>query len=151
MRPRFSLWKRWNDRDALPNLASPGVYVLCISGETLSDKPFDWCRQIVYVGMTNSVGGLASRLRQFDDTVARRRTSHGGAERVRFKYRNYARLIKKLFVSVCPIACDVTTMSPHDLRLMGKVVELEYVCLARYARKFDRLPEFNDKRLSPKY
>ena len=151
MRSRFSVWKRWNDRNALPELSYPGVYALCISGVSLSGKPFGWRRGIVYVGMTNSAGGLASRLRQFDDTIARRGRSHGGAERVRFKHRNYARLIEKLFVSVCPIACEVTSNSPRVLRLMGKVAELEYVCLARYSCKFRRLPEFNDKKLSPKH
>jgi len=151
MRPGFSAWRRWIDRRMLPGLACPGVYVLCVSDVPIADKPFGWRREIIYVGMTNSVGGLASRLRQFDDTIARRRTSHGGAERVRFKYRNYAHMIKKLFVSVCPIACDVTSKFPRDLRLMGKVAELEYVCLARYMRKFGRLPEFNDKSRSPKW
>ena len=151
MSSRFSVWKRWNDRNALPDLSYPGVYALCISGVSLSGKPFGWRRGIVYVGMTNSVGGLASRLRQFDETVARRRRSHGGAESVRFKYRNYARLIQKLFVSVCPFACNVTSHIPRDLRQMGKVAELEYVCLARYARKFGRLSEFNDKARSPKH
>jgi len=78
-----------------------------------------------------------------------KRINHGGAARVRFKHRHYGRLVQRLFVSVLPVHCDVKSNQSGDLRLMG--VELEYICLARYAQRFNRLPEFNDKRRSPKH
>lgn len=145
------MWKRWNDRLSLSKLKFPGVYVLCMTRAVLSGKRFSWRPDIIYVGMTNSVPGLAGRLRQFDNTVSGKRTDHGGADRVRFKHRSYARLVSRLFVSVRPIICDVTSNAPRDLRLMGKVTELEYLSLARYAQKFRRLPAFNDKKRAPKY
>ena len=147
----FSVWKRWPDRHELANLEYPGVYVLCWSCARLQGKRFSWRPDIIYVGMTNSIPGLAGRLRQFDDTVAGRRTYHGGADRVRYRYRSYQRLISQLYVSVHPVICSETSNLPRDLRLMGKVVELEYLCQARYAQKFGGLPQFNDKRQAPKY
>ena len=151
MRRPFSVWKRWDDRKELRNLKYPGVYVLCISRKPLQGTRFTWLRSIVYVGMTNSRPGLMSRLQQFDDTVAGRRTFHGGADRVRYKNRNYARLASRLFVSVCAVECDVTSEKPRDIRTMGKVAELEYICLARYAQKFGKRPEFNNTKAAPKY
>jgi len=37
-----------------------------------------------------------------------------------------------------------------DLRKMGEVAMAEYECFARFAEKFGRVPEFNDKKRSPK-
>ena len=42
---------------------------------------FDWIKEIIYIGMTNSKGGLKNRLQQFDNTIAGK-TGHGGAQRV---------------------------------------------------------------------
>jgi hypothetical protein len=115
IKPRFSIWKRWVERRALADLAYPGVYVLCLSRERLGGKRFAWRSDVVYVGMTNPGRGLAGRLRQFDDTVSGRRDNHGGADRVRYRYGNYARLISRFFMSVRPVICDVTSNTPRDL------------------------------------
>lgn len=151
IRPRFSVWKRWGDRSTLSDLHYPGVYALCMTRAVLNGRRFSWRPDIIYFGMTNSIPGLAGRLQQFDDTIFGKRTSHGGADRVRFKHRRYARLVARLYVSVRPVTCVVTSNAPRDLRLMGKVAELEYLCLARYVQKFRRLPPFNDKKHAPKY
>ena len=34
---------------------------------------------------------------------------------------------------------------------MGKVAELEYICLARYVQKYGKRPEFNDTKGALKY
>lgn len=128
----------------------PGVYALALSRKPLSGKPFSWLPEIIYVGMTNSKPGLGSRLKQFDDTIAQRRSNHGGAERVLFKHRNYPKLVSRLFVAVAPVFCNVRSNAPRDLRLMGKVAEFEFICLARYAQRHGTLPEFNDKARSLK-
>jgi len=148
---RFSVWKRWADREQLDKLAYPGVYVLAVSDAPLDGKLFSWRQDIVYVGMSNAVGGLAGRLRQFDLTISGTRNAHGGADRFRFKYRNYKRVIERLFVAVRAVTCDVRSNSPRDLRLMGKVAQLEFLCLARFVEAFDVMPQFNDKSRSPKY
>ncbi|HLF35517.1 MAG TPA: hypothetical protein VI583_14830 [Cyclobacteriaceae bacterium] len=99
--------------------------------------------------MTNSIGGLESRLRQFDHTIAGK-TGHGGAKRFRFKYPDYERLSKMLYVAICPFNCDVQSNKVRDLLIMGKVAGYEYVCFASYVKKYKKLPEFNDKKRSPK-
>jgi hypothetical protein len=102
--------------------------------------------------MTNSGGGLQTRLNQFDYTIAQKKRSvHGGAERFLYEYRNYSKLIKKLYVSVCPIECDVKSNKPSDLLKMGEVAWLEYHCFSEYAKRHKTLPKFNDKENSPKF
>jgi hypothetical protein len=156
MTSAFSKWARWNERSSLSNLEFPGVYAIAISEhDTISEydisgRPFSWCREIVYIGMTNSKGGLKSRLRQFDNTIKGERENHGGAQRVRFKHPDYNNLVPNLYVSVCPRRCDVQSNDPKDLRIMGEVARLEYVSFACYVDAFHRLPEFNDKKRSPK-
>jgi hypothetical protein len=99
--------------------------------------------------MSNSRGGLKSRLKQFDNTISGKR-GHGGADRVRYKYDNYDELIKRLYITIQPFECDVESNNPKDLRTMGDVVKFEYICYAEYAERFNSLPKFNDKN-SPKY
>jgi hypothetical protein len=115
----------------------------------MSGIPFSWCADIVYVGMTNARGGLKSRLQQFDNTI-RGREGHGGGRRVRHKHPDYERLSPRLYVSVCPRECDVKSNRPADLRIMGCVAKHEYECLAAFVETFERLPEFNNRKRSPK-
>jgi hypothetical protein len=151
IKPKFSLWVSWEERNKIDGLRNPGVYALAITTKDISKTPFEYLKEIVYFGMTNSGGGLQSRLNQFDYTIAQKKRSvHGGAERVLYKYKNYSKLIKKLFVSACPVECNVKSNSPADLLKMGDVAKLEYSCFAKYAEKFKKLPEFNDKKNAPK-
>jgi hypothetical protein len=149
MTERFSNWTRWRDRDQLPGIKFPGVYVIVLSDKDIASTPFTWCKEIIYIGMTNSKGGLKSRLQQFENTI-NGKEGHGGAVRVRFKHRDYNALVSKLFVSVSHTECDVTSNKPSDLRLMGNVAQQEFECFASFAEMFGRLPEFNDKKNSPK-
>lgn len=149
MMNNFSTWMKWRDRSELDDLDNPGVYSIAISNDNISNTPFSWRQEIIYVGMTNSKGGLKSRLQQFDNTI-RGKVGHGGAHRVRFKYPNYDNLTRRLFVSVSPTKCTVTSKTPANLRLMGKVAAQEYECFAKFVEAFGRLPEFNDMARSPK-
>ena len=141
---RFSAWSRWIERGDLQHSGSPGVYVIARCRSSLRGKKFSWRRDIIYVGMTNGISGLAGRLNQFDSTLAGR-LAHGGADRVRFKYRNYRRLVPYLFVSVVPFKCDPRSNLPADLKRMGDVARFEFLCLAEFATRYARLPPFNDK------
>lgn len=149
MNSTFTRWARWADRGSLDDLSIPGVYVLAISEKDISGDPFSWLPAIVYVGMTNAKGGLKSRLSQFENTI-KGRDGHGGAHRVRFKHSDYPKLTASLYVSVCAFPCDVTSEEPADLRIMGEVAKHEYECFAIFREKFGVLPEFNDKKRSPK-
>lgn len=148
---KFSTWYGWNNRSQIPDLKLPGVYVLAVSSVSLEGRAFSWLQNIIYIGMTNSVPGLASRLRQFEETVRGTRCNHGGADRVRYKHRSFSTLSKKLFVAIAPVRCDVKTNAPTDLRAMGRVAKLEYDCLAEFVERHHHLPEFNDKKRSLKY
>jgi hypothetical protein len=146
---KFSHWIKWHDRNTLENIKLPGVYFLAISDQNISNASFSWRSDIVYVGMTNSRGGLKSRLQQFDNTI-KGKVGHGGAQRFMRKYPNYDELKKRLYVSVCPTNCNVNSKQPKDLRLMGSVAAQEYECFARYVEIYRQLPEFNDMKRSPK-
>jgi len=150
MENHFSKWMKWNERANLKNLSFPGIYCIAISESELSGKPFSWTEEIKYFGMTNSKGGLKSRLNQFDNTIIGK-TGHGGADRFRYKFEDYSSLTKKLYVSVQPFNCDVKSNKPKDLITMGDIARQEYVCFAEFVQKFGKLPEFNDKSKSKKY
>lgn len=145
----FSQWSGWQDRNTLPYLQYPGVYAIALSNDDISGTPFSWRPEIIYFGMTNSKGGLKSRLRQFEHTIIGK-TGHGGAHRVRFKYPDYDSLVPTLYVSVRSYKCDVLSNAPADFRIMGEVEKFEYECFATFTEHFGRLPEFNDKKRSPK-
>ncbi len=146
---RFTKWFKWKERNSIDKCKQPGVYAIAISKIRVSGKVFKWDKKIVYFGMTNSKGGILARINQFDRTI-QGKDGHGGAYRVINKYSNYKTLVPKLYVSICPFDCDVTSNKPKDLNTMGEVAKFEYVCFAKYVHKFKRLPEFNDKERSPK-
>jgi len=149
MKTGFSDWAKWNKRNGLDRLQCPGVYAIALSDADIAGTAFSWRPEVIYVGMTNAKGGLKSRLQQFDNTI-KGRTGHGGGHRVRFKHPDYATLAPKLYVSVHPHECDVESNQPRDLRIMGDVAKHEYECFAIFVETFKRLPEFNDKKKSPK-
>ncbi len=149
---QFTPWKKWSDKDSFDNTKYPGVYAIAMSDDDLSDKPFSLRKDIVYFGMTNSRGGIRSRLDQFDNSLQepQRTPGHGGADRLKYKHPEYEKTAAQLFVSVFPITCDVKSRTPSDLREMGRVASLEYECLAKYREAFGYEPEFNDRNKSPK-
>lgn len=149
--PQFSSWARWMDRNTINGIKNPGIYALAVTAKDISNIPFNYIAEIVYFGQTTGGNGLQGRLNQFEYTIAQKKRSvHGGAERFLYKYKSYPELTTKLFVSLCPVVCDVKSNCPEDLLKMGDVLKLEYYCFAKYAEKFNMLPEFNDKKKSPK-
>lgn len=147
---KFSSWFPWKRREDACGVGFPGVYALSISTKNNADRPFKWSKEIVYVGMTNAASGLKGRLTAFDNTISGK-TGHGGADRVRFKHRIYKKLVRNLYVAIAPFECDPTSIRPRDLVTMGDVAKFEYLCFGHFVAQFGELPEFNDKRRSPKY
>lgn len=146
---KFSLWTHWDDRSSLKGINLPGVYIIALADKNISGTPFTYIPDIIYIGMSNSLGGLKSRLKQFDNTI-KGKEGHGGARRVRYKHTDYETLTHRLYVAVYPRKCSVRTMSHSSLRIMGSVAKHEYDCLASFVDQFGQLPEFNDKKRSPK-
>ena len=149
MKNAFLCWEKWQNRNGMHYANFPGIYAIAYSKINLAGQNFSWIEQVIYIGMTNSKGVLKSRLGQFDRTI-NGGTGHGGARRVRRKYKNYKSLIKNLYVSILPFKCEQTSILPKDLIVMGEVAKHEYVSWAHYVKRFGQLPEFNDKKRSPK-
>ncbi|MGR3317909.1 MAG: hypothetical protein ACUZ8O_05460 [Candidatus Anammoxibacter sp.] len=147
---RFTNWVKWKARDTLSGIKYPGIYIAAISQNNIDRNQFNWVPEIIYIGMTNSISGLKGRLKQFDNTV-NGKSGHGGADRVLYQHQNYNKLVSQLFVSVSSFECNVKSNKPCDLRIMGEVAKFEYDCFAFFVEKFGQLPEFNNKKQSPKY
>ena len=145
----FTNWVKWEERNRLEGMRYPGIYCIAVSNENI--KNFEFIPALEYIGMTNSKGGLKSRLRQFDSTIKQKRRSHGGADRFLFKYQAYEAIKEHLYVAVRAFVCDTKNPSPNDLKVMGEVAKCEYDCWALYVEKNGRLPIFNDKKISPKF
>ena len=146
----FSCWAHWNNRNELDGLKFPGVYALVISNDDLSGKQFSWIKEIVYVGMSNSLSGLKGRLRQFDSTILGK-TGHGGAERFRHDYPKHEELVPFLYVAVASFECKVSSNTPAAFLVMGDVAKAEYECWATFVEVHKRLPKYNDKKNAPKF
>jgi len=146
---RFTNWVKWEDRNKLEGIKYPGIYCIAVSDKILNE--FNFIQDLVYIGMTNSKGGLKSRLRQFDATIRKIRTHHGGADRFLYQYEDYAAIKDNIYVAICSFKCDNKNPTPKDLRIMGEVAKCEYVCWAIYIENNGRYPKFNDIRNAPKY
>lgn len=148
---RFKPWKKWVDRHSFEDANYPGNYVIAISPHNdLSGSNFTLIEDTVYFGMTNSKGGLKSRLGNCDYTFRKPRGSRGHplARRMKYKYQEINRILPHLYVSIWPIKCDVSSRNSESLRKQGLVASLEYECLAQYFEKFNKLPEFNNPKSS---
>lgn len=153
----FSKWVKWTDRNGLEGINKIGIYSIAVTESDISDSPFQLLREIEYFGMTNSKGGLKSRLQQFDNTL-KERLQHGGADRFKRKYFEmygkefYNHIIQNVFVAIWWFNC--TSPDEHnyeDLQIMGEVAKSEYDCIAEYLKLHTVLPKFNDKKSSKKY
>ncbi len=146
---KFTNWVKWEDRNELEGIKYPGIYCIAVSEKILNK--FNFIQELEYIGMTNSKGGLRSRLRQFDATIKKIRTHHGGADRFLYKYENYDEVKDTIYVAICPFKCNTKKPLPEDLRIMGEVAKFEYDCWAIYIENNGRYPRFNDMCNAPKY
>ncbi len=149
MENKFTNWIKWEGRNELKGISYPGIYCIAVSNILLNE--FKFIQELEYVGMTNSKGGLKSRLNQFDTTIKKKRTNHGGADRFLYEYENYDEVKDNIYVAIQSFECNTKTPKPNDLRIMGEVAKCEYDCWAIYIEKFGSYPKFNDMNNAPKY
>ena len=148
---KFSAWSKFDLRNEIENTNYPGIYAVAVSRKNIAGAPFDYRKEIVYFGMTNSKTGLRGRLNAFNNTLRDKSgPGHGGAERFRFDFEDGDSLAKRLYVAVCPFKCDTSSIARKDLETMGAVTRAEYVAFASYAELHGSLPKYNDKKKSPK-
>ena len=146
---KFTNWVKWEVRNTLEGINHPGIYCIAVSSKPLNT--FDFIPELEYIGMTNSKGGLKSRLNQFDDTIKKKRTNHGGADRFLYAYQNYDEVKSNIYVAIRPFECNIKNPLPKDLRIMGEVAKCEYDCWAIYIEKNGKYPKFNDMSNAPKF
>ena len=150
MKPKFSKWVQWSERNKLNDISSPGIYFIAIDEKKdLISKAFQYDKKIIYIGMSNSMKGLKGRLKKFDSTIHGGR-GHSAAYRVKGRYENYDELTKKLVVAIASFDCERNIANPNDLLVMGEVAKLEYVAFANYVKLHGNLPEFNQKQSKAK-
>jgi hypothetical protein len=113
---KFINWVKWEDRNTLEGINYPGIYCIAVSSKSLNT--FSFIPELEYIGMTNSKGGLKSRLRQFDDTIKLKRINHGGADRFLYQYENYEEVKDNIYVAIYFFECDTKNPTPKDLRIM---------------------------------
>lgn len=132
-------------------LKKPGVYLLAYPEATLevnlndqNVRPEDVC----YVGMSNSKGGLAARLRKFMQAIE---IGKGHTAGNRFFKNNHCIPYSKLdpkssfyFVG-WPIDCCTTKLkaAPDDFRKMGHVACLEQYAIAHVSDRTGHVPKLN--------
>jgi hypothetical protein len=140
----FSSWYAWENRQRFPQQDYPGVYLMAISPRTdLEGTPPDW-RDVVYIGMTNSQGGLAARWRQFNRSIHGNR-GHSGGKTAFAALGPYPSWTDCLYVAGMAVPCDVLTPGRDDYLRMGWVAFYEYEAFARYCEAVGGHPRYNQK------
>ena len=143
---KFTPWQRWESRSSIENAKFPGVYVLAITEKELEGAEVEY-KDVCYIGMSNSKKGLLGRWDQFRQAIKGVKGRHSGGDTV-FRYlKDFDKWQYRLYVAACPIACDIESRKPEDLRLMGIVAYLEYEAFAQFSEKHDELnkPKYNTK------
>ena len=69
MNVKFTNWVKWQYHKNIDRIKLPGVYAIAKSEKNIAGETFSWISDIIYFGMTNSQGGLISRLQQFNRTI----------------------------------------------------------------------------------
>jgi len=124
------------------------VYLLSYTDRDLEGSGVH-VRDVFYVGMSNSNGGVSQRLKQFR-TGIEKNGLHSGAKRF---FRDYcdnrpfsqANTGKRLYFAALSLQCvsDKAVARPDDFRQMGHVACLEYYVIAHVATQTGHNPPLN--------
>lgn len=126
----FSSWVSWANRNSIPDGNSPGVYLVAVSAEDLAGKAVEWSH-VSYIGMSNALGGIKGRLRQFDRAI-QGNGGHSGGNKAFDVWKHYSAWADQVFVSAMPVPCNPWRRTPEDLQRMGLVTFLEYEAFSAY-------------------
>lgn len=128
----------------------PGVYLLAFSSKKLLAEKIK-LGDIFYVGMSNSKGGVKSRLKQFICAIEKG-YGHSAGNRFQKEYcsnKPHSSLKNKtnFFYVSLSFACDVNkkTRTSEDLKTMGNIAQLEYYILSYIKDKIGIEPKLNKK------
>ncbi len=124
----------------------PGVYLISWYEKELEGEKVQ-LKDVYYIGMTNSKGGVKSRLKQFWNGITKGR-SHSGGNRWYINNGEYKSSDnKKFYYAYVQIECtvDKEERNAADLRKMGNVTKLEYEMMALYKESENKEPAGNKK------
>ena len=139
-------WIDLHDDEALAggDLRYPGVYLLAYSAKPSFGGSTIKANDVFYVGMSNAIGGVRARLKQFKGGIENNGL-HSGAKRF---YREFgggkpfagAKSGKRLYFAALTFECvsDKALAKPDDFRLMGHINCLEYYAIAHVAERTAR-------------
>jgi hypothetical protein len=132
----------------IADLRHPGVYLLAYSGRSLEGSAIK-AHDVLYVGMSNSAGGVRSRLNQFKKGIEENH-HHSGARRF---FREHgggkpfaaAGTRRRLYFSALTFECESRKglAKPDDLRIMGHINCIEYYAIAHVAEQTGKNPPLN--------
>jgi len=142
-------WYKWANRNQIANIKEPGIYYIVFTNKDISDNPFAYTKEIIYIGRSISKQGVIGRLNQFEKAIYGKNGLHGGAERVQFKHKRVHNFFKNVFVAVKSFPLNHKD-EVEDWKQKGECVKHEYVSFAHYLERYGELPEFNDMKRSPK-
>ena len=134
----------------LKNGQYPGVYILAYTDKNLEEKSIE-IKDIFYVGMSNSLGGVRQRLSQFIRGLHKGRGHSAGnrffTEYSKEKSFDIAGHKKTFFVASLSLPCKVkkAERTSGDLRKMGEVARFEYSVLAHIKQVTGKEPVLNKK------
>lgn len=139
-----------DDISGWKDVSFPGVYLLAYSNRDLKGKRIS-LKDIFYIGMSNSMGGVEQRIYQFLSAIEGD-WGHSGGNRF---FSNYCdekpfskrKNKKKFYFAYVTIPCEVRKKyrKGKDLRMMGEVARLEYYALASVKDSTGSEPELNKK------
>jgi hypothetical protein len=143
-------WYKWVNRNGIKFRNQPAVYYIAYTNVDISGQDFTYLKDIIYIGVTTSQEGLKGRLDNFENSMKGINGVHGGAERVRFKHKDFATFFANAYVSAKIFELSSNRNSPNDWRIKGDCLGDEYKSIATYLEMYEELPEFNDHKKSKK-
>lgn len=133
----FTSWRRWNQRQDIPNSRAPGVYVLAKS-VNLNAQVDLLDRRILYFGETCS--SLVKRWNQFRDSAFGEKDGHSGGKSYKAMYPGETG--EDLYVAAMPVT-EGQIRNKHVRESFIRFLERKLIL--NYAMKFKERPECNKK------
>ena len=138
----FSHWYQWENREDYKLCKYPGIYSIDITNKNLLDKKFKFSKDVVYIGMTNSKGGLCARWQQFNNSI-KGGEGHGPAKRIYSEKGHCKDWTEKLYISAMGIKRDDSPNKPDYYIRRGWIAFLEQEALAKFHQKVNKHPKYN--------
>ncbi len=125
----FSKWVQWKNRDVLPDINCPGVYMLAKFRTVPNGTADPLDKNIIYFGETGR--SLKTRWRQFDRAAFQQKLgysysgNHSGGKSYKKKYGDSG---EDLYVSAFPVKDISEKLEPWFIRFQERKLLLDFVC-----------------------